>query len=81
MVGYSCDRPDHVVFGRIVEELWKFELEKPLNVQCLLSCSVGTWKMRILRYVMMVAAWLVKLQWEQRHYQVICLDNLQCLVS
>jgi hypothetical protein len=31
-MGHCCDRADHVVLGRIVEGIWNFGLENPLNM-------------------------------------------------
>lgn len=44
IVGYCWDRRGHIIFGRIVEELWDFGREDPSSVQNLVSCSVGAWK-------------------------------------
>lgn len=52
-----CDRCDHV-WGRIVEVLWNYGLERPLSVKC----SVKTWKIRMLRAVKRMAARLVKIR-------------------
>lgn len=32
ILGYRCDRPDHVAFGRIVDRLWNYGLGKQLRV-------------------------------------------------
>lgn len=40
IVGYCCDRPGHIIFGRIVEGLWNSGQEDPSSVQSLVSCSV-----------------------------------------
>jgi hypothetical protein len=41
IVGYCCDRPDHIVWGRMWKEgLWNLGLEKPLSVESPVSCSV-----------------------------------------
>ena len=41
--------------------LWKFD-RKGTSVENLVSCSIGAWKMRLLRAMQMMEAWLVKLQ-------------------
>ena len=46
-----CDRPDHVLSGKIVEGLWNFELEKSLRVASSVSSPVGAWKKGMLRAV------------------------------
>jgi hypothetical protein len=43
-----------------MERLWSFRLEKPLNNQSSVSCSGGTWKIRMLKAMEMMEAWLVK---------------------
>ena len=63
MVG-NCDRLEHADFGRIVDELSNFEQGKSLSVQYLESCSIGVWKIRILRATQKMEAWLVKFQKE-----------------
>lgn len=64
IVGYYHDRCDHIVLGRIVERHWDTGQEKPLNVQSLVSCSVGAWKKGVLREMQTVGACLGKFQRE-----------------
>ena len=52
------------VLGRFVEELWNFGLELPLSVYSLVSFSVGTWKMQMLRAMQTTDILLVKFQRE-----------------
>jgi hypothetical protein len=61
VVGYCCDRPDHVL-GRIVKGLLNFELEEPLSVKSFVECSLVSWKIRLLRAMQMMEVWLVKFQ-------------------
>lgn len=56
VVGYCSDRPDQV-FGKTVERLWKFVLEKPL--------SAALWdvlweQIRLLRATQRLEVWLVR---------------------
>lgn len=63
-----------------MEGFWSFGSEKPLSVQSLMGCSVGTLKMRTLKEMQTVEAWSVKLRREEGLY-VSCLifliKNLQ----
>jgi hypothetical protein len=58
-VGYFNDRIDHVVLWRIVEELWKFGLGKPLGLK---SCLAN----EMLIAMQMKEAWIVKFQKEEK---------------
>lgn len=61
-MGYCCDRPAWVVLGRSGEGLWNFVQGKTLNVQWLVSCSVRTWKIEMLRAMQMMETSLLKFQ-------------------
>jgi hypothetical protein len=40
-----------------VEDLWSFGLQKLLNVESSVSCSLGIWKIRILKAVQTIQGW------------------------
>lgn len=63
-LGYGCERPDYVVWGRIMEGLWNFGLENSLSLEQLVGCFVGAWKMGALRAIQKMEAWLLKFQRE-----------------
>ena len=48
--------------GSIIQGLWNFRLEKPLNSYSGLGYSVRAWKIRALRAMQMAKGWLVKVQ-------------------
>jgi hypothetical protein len=48
--------------GSIIQGLWNFRLEKPLNDYSRLGYSVRSWKIRVLRVMQMAKGWLVKVQ-------------------
>ena len=60
------DWPFCVVLGRIVERRWNFGLERSLSIQSPVSCFMGAWKIRLLRAVPMMEAWLVTFQREAK---------------
>lgn len=66
---YFLDGPDCAACGRgwILKGLWNFGLEELLSVQRLVSCSAGTWKIKLLREMQMMGAWIMMFQkniWE-----------------
>jgi hypothetical protein len=58
-MGFCCNSPGHVFRGT-VKGLWNFGLEESLDVKSAVGCSVGAWKIRMLRAVQ--KTWLVKIQ-------------------
>lgn len=50
-MGHCCDELDHIVLGEDCKNIWNFELEKPSSTHSSMVCSMGSWKIRILRNV------------------------------
>jgi hypothetical protein len=46
--------------GKIEEGLWNFRVTKAFNVEISVSCSLGAWKIRILRTVKTMDVCLIK---------------------
>lgn len=49
----------HVALGRIMEILWNWGLGMSLNMEGSVSCSIESWKIRLLRIVQMMKESLV----------------------
>lgn len=71
---YSC-RPNHVVLGRIMEEIWNFGLEKPLTFESSVSSAVGARKIRTLRAEEKMEDWLVMCQKEANSWTFFLMNT------
>lgn len=64
-------------FGENYGSVQDLGLEKPLNTQSSIGCSVEAWKTKILKAMQTMEAWLEKFQNNQDSSRAICVIKYQ----
>jgi hypothetical protein len=62
-------------FGENYGSIWNLGLEKPLNTQSSIGCSVEAWKTKTLKAMQTMETWLEKFQNKQDSSRAICVKK------